>query len=59
VDDPWRARAARVPDWAWLAAIVLVSAALRIWLVRAMPAPFIFVDELIYSELARSLVDTG
>ncbi len=59
MDDPWRARAARVPDWAWLAAIVLVSAALRIWLVRAMPAPFIFVDELIYSELARSLVDTG
>src|SRR6187200_19503 len=45
VDESWRARVARVPDWAWL--------------VRAMPAPFVFVDELIYSELARSVADAG
>ena len=57
--EPWRARAARVPDWAWLVALVVASAALRVWLVRAMPAPFVFVDELIYSELARSLADAG
>ena len=31
----------------------------RLWLVHEMPGPFIFVDELIYSELAKSLVDTG
>jgi len=59
VDDSWRARVARVPDWVWLAGIVVASAALRAWLVRAMPAPFVFVDELIYSELARSIADAG
>jgi hypothetical protein len=47
----------RVPTWAWLAGIVGGSAAVRLWLVRGMPAPFVFVDELIYSELARSLAD--
>ena len=59
MDEPWRARVARVPDWAWLAGIVVASAALRVWLVRAMPAPFVFVDELIYSELAKSVADAG
>jgi hypothetical protein len=59
VDESLRARAARVPDWAWLTGIVVASAALRVWLVRAMPAPFVFVDELIYSELAKSVADTG
>ena len=57
--ESWRARVARVPDWAWLAGIVVASAALRVWLVRAMPAPFVFVDELIYSELAKSVADAG
>jgi hypothetical protein len=38
---------------------VLASFALRTWLGRAMVAPFIMVDELIYSELARSLVGDG
>lgn len=44
----------RVPAWAWLAGIVVASFALRAWLARAMVGPFIMVDELIYSELARS-----
>ncbi len=52
-------RLARVPAWAWLAAIVGLSWLLRLWLVRGMAAPFIFVDEAIYTELARSLADTG
>jgi len=47
-------RLRRVPAWAWLAAIIVCSFALRAWLVRAMVGPFIMVDELIYSELARS-----
>ena len=53
------ARLARVPDGAWLAGIVVLSAAVRLWLGGDMPAPFVFVDELIYSELARSLAETG
>jgi hypothetical protein len=59
VADGLRARAARVPDGVWLAGMVTLSAAVRVWLGRGMPAPFVFVDELIYSELARSLADTG
>jgi hypothetical protein len=43
-----------VPAWGWLAAIVVCSFVLRAWLARAMVGPFIMVDELIYSELARS-----
>jgi hypothetical protein len=49
------ARARAVPAWGWLAAIVVVSFALRAWLARGMVGPFIMVDELIYSELARSV----
>ena len=52
-------RLATVPAWAWLGGIVVLSAAFRIWLVRGMVAPFVFVDEAIYSELARSVADSG
>ena len=45
----------RVPAWCWLVLIVLGSFALRAWLARGMLGPFIMVDELIYSELARSV----
>ena len=48
-------RARRVPVRAWLAGIVLASIVFRWWYGRGMVAPFIMVDELIYSELARSL----
>jgi hypothetical protein len=48
-----------VPAWAWLAGIVLVSFAVRAWLARSMVAPFILVDELVYSELAKSLAASG
>ena len=49
----------QVPAWAWLVALVLVSFAVRAWLARGMLGPFIMVDELIYSELGRSLADSG
>jgi len=42
-----------------LVAIVAGSFAVRAWLARGMLGPFIMVDELIYSELARSLADSG
>ena len=48
-----------VPAWAWLAAIVLGSFALRASLSRHMLAPFIMTDELTYSELGRSLAAAG
>ena len=47
-----------MPAWAWLVAIVAGSFAVRAWLARGMLGPFIMVDELIYSELGRSLADS-
>ncbi|MDQ3122052.1 MAG: glycosyltransferase family 39 protein [Actinomycetota bacterium] len=47
-----------MPAWAWLVAIVVGSFAVRAWLARGMLGPFIMVDELIYSELGRSLADS-
>jgi Dolichyl-phosphate-mannose-protein mannosyltransferase len=52
-------RLGRVPPWAWLVGLVLASFAVRAWLARDMLGPFIMVDELIYSELGRSLADGG
>ena len=49
----------RVPAWAWLTAIVAGSVLARAILVRGIVAPFIFVDELIWSELARGIADAG
>ena len=54
-----RTRAVAVPAWAWLAGIVVVSAAVRVALARRMVAPWIMVDELIYSELAKSFAAHG
>jgi hypothetical protein len=45
---------AGLPTWAYLAIIVGVSFVLRAWLARGMLGPFIMVDELFYSELAKS-----
>ena len=52
-------RVRAVPVWLVLGGIVVVSAGLRIWLGRRMVAPWIFVDELIYSELAKSFAAHG
>jgi len=49
----------RVPVWAWLGAIIAVSALFRAALGRGIVAPFIMVDEVIWAELARGLADTG
>jgi Dolichyl-phosphate-mannose-protein mannosyltransferase len=48
-----------VPVWAWLVGLVLVSALVRYAFARRMAAPWIMIDELIYSELAKSFADTG
>ena len=49
----------RVPVWAWLAAIVVGSATFRAVLGHGIVAPFIMVDEVIWSEVARGLADAG
>jgi glycosyltransferase involved in cell wall biosynthesis len=50
---------ARIPVWAWLAGLVVLSAVFRYGLSRRVVAPWIMVDELIYSELAKSFAQTG
>ncbi len=54
-----RSRLARIPPWVWLTALVVVSAVFRYGLSRRVVAPWIMVDELIYSELAKSFAATG
>jgi glycosyltransferase involved in cell wall biosynthesis len=54
-----RTRLAGAPVWVWLAGLVVLSALFRYALARRLPAPWIMVDELIYSELAKSFAATG
>jgi glycosyltransferase involved in cell wall biosynthesis len=49
----------RVPVWTWLAVIVIGSIGLRYGFSRRVVAPWIMVDELIYSEFAKSFAATG
>ena len=48
-----------VPVWAWLTTLVALSAIVRFAFAQRIAAPWIVVDELIYSELARSVADEG
>jgi hypothetical protein len=48
-----------VPAWAWVAGLVVVSAGIRYALARRIVAPWIMVDELIYSELGKSFAVGG
>jgi hypothetical protein len=54
-----RARAVAVPVWVWLTGIVIVASALWIGVGRANAAPWIMIDEIVYSELAKSLAAHG
>ena len=48
-----------VPAWAWLTVLVGGSCAIRAVLALHDPSPWIFQDELLYSELAKSFAATG
>src|SRR5262249_47180848 len=48
-----------IPAWAWLTVLVAVSVVIRGALAFRNPAPWIFQDELLYSELATSFAATG
>jgi hypothetical protein len=54
-----RDAAVSVPAWGWLVALVVVSTVARWLLAREVAAPFIFQDELLYSELGKGLGTTG
>jgi hypothetical protein len=48
-----------VPAWAWLTAVIAFSTVFRFLLARHVVAPWIMVDEIIYSDLAKSFAATG
>jgi hypothetical protein len=52
-------RLRRIPPWVWLTAIVTASTAFRAVIGRGIVAPFIMVDEVIWSEIARGIADAG
>ncbi|MDP9285924.1 MAG: glycosyltransferase family 39 protein [Actinomycetota bacterium] len=54
-----RARSVAVPAWVWLAVIVAASSAVQIALGNRVVTPWIWVDELVYSELGKSLGANG
>jgi hypothetical protein len=54
-----RTRALGVPVWLWLGAVVVCSVGVRLALGHQVVAPWIMVDELVYSELAKSFAATG
>jgi hypothetical protein len=58
VSRAW-SRAAEAPALVWLAGLVIVSTLVRSLIAFRYPAPWIFNDELNYSDLARSLGRTG
>jgi uncharacterized membrane protein len=49
-----RRRVRAVPAWAAVAAIVVVSTGVRFGFARHMVGPWIMIDEIVYSELAKS-----
>ena len=48
-----------IPAWGWLVGIVVASIGVRYGFGRRMVAPWIMVDEINYSELAKSFAATG
>ena len=48
-----------MPAWAWLGALVTVSTLVRFAFARHMVGPWIMIDEIVYSELAKSFAATG
>jgi hypothetical protein len=47
------------PIWAWLGALYAVAVAVQLALALRVTSPWIMVDELVYSDMARSFAATG
>jgi Dolichyl-phosphate-mannose-protein mannosyltransferase len=48
-----------IPAWGWVAGLVCLSAGIRFAIAQHYPGPWIFHDEVAYSDLGRSLGRTG
>ena len=49
----------RLPLWAWLSSLYAVAVVVQLALALRVVSPWIMVDELVYSDMARSFADTG
>src|SRR5881392_3684640 len=52
-------RIAALPAWLFVGALVVASIVARFAIAAEHPAPFIFTDELLYGELAKSFAASG
>jgi Dolichyl-phosphate-mannose-protein mannosyltransferase len=59
--EAWSERASMlvVPTWLWLFFLISASSLVRILLAAGTPAPWVIPDEFVYSELGRSIADSG
>lgn len=48
-----------LPIWAWLGAMYAVATTIQLALALRVTSPWIMVDELVYSDMARSFAKTG
>ncbi len=48
-----------VPIWAWLGSLYAVAVAVQLALALRITSPWIMVDEIVYSDMARSFAQTG
>jgi glycosyltransferase involved in cell wall biosynthesis len=48
-----------LPMWGWLGALYALSVTVQLALGLRVPSPWIMVDELVYSDMARSFASTG
>ena len=54
-----RSPAGPVPIWAWLGSLYAVAVAVQLALALRVTSPWIMVDEIVYSDMARSFARTG
>ena len=54
-----RVRSGTWPMWAWLGTLYIVAVAIQLALALRVVSPWIMVDELLYSDMARSFASTG
>jgi glycosyltransferase involved in cell wall biosynthesis len=57
--DPGPRLVRTVPIWAWLGALYAVAVSVQLALALRVTSPWIMVDEIVYSDMARSFAQTG
>jgi glycosyltransferase involved in cell wall biosynthesis len=59
VTGPVSRRVRTVPIWAWLGSLYAVAVAVQLALALRVTSPWIMVDEIVYSDMARNFAQSG